>query len=124
MKRQDYEKEGRRAEDRVVQYLRLRGYKILAQRFKTPEGEIDIIARKGSIIAAVEVKQRATQAAIDEAMDIRTESRIVSAMEIWAEQNFQTLPTDFEIRFDFAAIVGAVTPFSRVNYLKHAFRPD
>ncbi|MCK6417355.1 MAG: YraN family protein, partial [Alphaproteobacteria bacterium] len=39
-------------------YLRLKGYKILAVRYKTPVGEIDIIARKGRTLVAVEVKHR------------------------------------------------------------------
>lgn len=122
--RQDYEKQGRKAEARVVMYLRLRGYKILAERFKTSEGEVDIIAQKGNVIAAVEVKQRATQTAVDEAMDWQSEHRIMSAAEIWVERHFHDLPPNFELRFDYAAIIGTVTPFCRVQYLKHAFRPD
>jgi putative endonuclease len=122
--RQDYEEEGRKAERRVVHYLRLRGYKILAERFKTPDGEADIIAQKGTVIAIVEVKQRATKFALDEAMDSQTERRVMAAAEIWVERHFQNLPKDFELRFDFAGIIGKVTPFCRVHYLKHAFRPD
>ncbi len=122
--RQDYEREGRRAETRVTLHLRLRGYKILAERFKTPEGEVDIIAQKGHVIAAIEVKQRATKAAMDEAMDWQTERRIMAAAEIWVERHFHDLPQDFELRFDLATIIGPVTPLSRVTYLKHAFRPD
>ncbi len=41
-------------------YLRLKGYEILEKRFKTPVGEIDLLARKGKTLVAVEVKRRAT----------------------------------------------------------------
>ncbi|RKQ69477.1 putative endonuclease [Litorimonas taeanensis] len=123
-RRQHFEKEGRKAEARIARYLRLRGYSILAERYKTAEGEIDIIAMKSNIIACVEVKQRANQYAANEAMDWRTEQRIMNAAEIWVEQHFHDLPTDFELRFDLALIVGPVSPFSKVTYLKHAFRPD
>lgn len=120
-KKQAYEIQGRKAEQRVVQYLRLRGYKIWEQRFKTTEGEIDIIAQKGKIFAFIEVKQRATQSAIDEAMDARTEKRIITCAEIWIERHYNMLPDDFEIRFDFASIIGPVNPLTKVIYLKEAF---
>ena len=120
-KKQTYEKQGRQAEKRVVQYLRLRGYKIWDQRYKTTEGEIDIIAQKGKIFAFVEVKQRANQHAIDQAMDARTERRIIASAEIWIEKHYNKLPKDFELRFDFASIVGPVNPLTIVNYLKGAF---
>jgi len=44
-------------------WLRLKGYRILAQRFKTPVGEIDLIAKRASTIAATEVKVRPSAAA-------------------------------------------------------------
>ena len=124
MNKRLYEQEGRKAEARVARYLRLRGYRIIEERFKSPAGEIDIIAQKGNIIACVEVKQRKSQRAADEAMDWRSEQRIVNTAEIWVDRHFDKLPNDFELRFDVAFIVGAVTPFCRIDYLKHAFRPD
>ncbi len=54
------ESRGRRAETLAVWYLRLKGYRILARRAKTPHGEIDIIARQGDSLIFVEVKARAT----------------------------------------------------------------
>jgi putative endonuclease len=41
-------------------YLRLKGYKVLANRFQTPLGEIDLLVRKGKTVVAVEVKSRKT----------------------------------------------------------------
>jgi len=49
---------GQAAEAICTLSLRLRGYRILARRFKTPLGEIDIIARRGNRIAFIEVKAR------------------------------------------------------------------
>ena len=56
--RQVFEKVGRRAELWAAGYLRLKRYRILARRYKTKQGEIDIIARKGKIIVIIEVKYR------------------------------------------------------------------
>ncbi len=122
--RRKNEREGRKAEARVAAYIRLRGYKILAERFKTPYGEVDLIAQKGKTLAFVEVKQRASQRAIDESMNWRSEQRIIDSAEIWIEKNFAQLPRNFEIRFDFASIIGPVSPLCYVTYLKGAFRPD
>lgn len=52
-------KRGHRAESIAVWILRMKGYRVLERRFKTPVGEIDVIARKGAAIVFVEVKSRA-----------------------------------------------------------------
>ncbi len=49
---------GHLAEDVAVSYLRVRGYYIVARNVRTPEGEIDIIARDGATLVFIEVKAR------------------------------------------------------------------
>lgn len=44
------------AESRAAAYLMAKGYRILAKRYRTPHGEIDIVARRRNLIAFVEVK--------------------------------------------------------------------
>ena len=51
---------GLSAESRAAAYLMAKGYRILAKRFRTPYGEIDIVARRRNLLAFVEVKARAT----------------------------------------------------------------
>lgn len=51
---------GKRGEWISAFYLRLKGYEILERRFKTPLGELDLIARKGQTLVAIEVKTRDT----------------------------------------------------------------
>ena len=53
-------KKGRRAEIIAALYLRLKGYRILARQIRNHYGEIDILARKGKTLIAVEVKFRPT----------------------------------------------------------------
>jgi len=122
--RQEREAEGRKAEDHVARYLRLRGWKLLDQRFKTPEGEVDLIAIKGKTIAFVEVKQRENLPTRDDLVTASNERRLMAAAEIWVNRNFADLPPDFEIRFDLAVIEGRVRPLSKVSYSAHAFRGD
>ena len=49
---------GKTAEARAVWMLRLKGYRIVARRYRTAVGEIDIVARRGSLLAMIEVKAR------------------------------------------------------------------
>ena len=51
---------GRRAEAWAALWLMLKGYRILGFRLRTPQGEIDLLAKRGSVLAVVEVKQRQT----------------------------------------------------------------
>ena len=67
---------GRRAETLCVWHLRLRGYRILARRARTPVGEIDIVARRGRVLAIVEVKARSSLDAAASAISARQRDRI------------------------------------------------
>ena len=51
-------KSGHLAEYIALVHLMLKGYRILGFRLKMPQGEIDILAQKGTRLAMVEVKQR------------------------------------------------------------------
>ncbi len=80
------EKRGRQAERICAWWLRLKGWQILARRARTPVGEVDLVARRGAMVAFVEVKARATQAELDLAIDERRLARVAAAAEIlWAD---------------------------------------
>jgi putative endonuclease len=51
---------GRRGEDLAYEFLKKKGYEILERNFRSPLGEIDIIAREGKTLAFIEVKTRLT----------------------------------------------------------------
>lgn len=51
---------GRRAEVLAAAWLMAKGYRILGFRLKTPQAEIDLLAKRGQILAVVEVKRRAS----------------------------------------------------------------
>lgn len=65
VKRQAAERRGRRAEQIAACWLALRGWRILARRRRLPMIEVDLVARRGKVLAVVEVKRRRT---IDEAL--------------------------------------------------------
>jgi putative endonuclease len=70
---------GRRAEILAVWRLRFAGYRVLARNFRAPGGEIDLIVRRGNVVAFVEVKARATYDTAAEAIQPRQQLRIRNA---------------------------------------------
>lgn len=81
LRRQAAELAGRRGESLAAWWLRLKGYRILARGFRTPVGEIDLIARRGRVLALIEVKRRATLAEAAEAIRRRQQRRVARAAE-------------------------------------------
>jgi putative endonuclease len=86
------------AESRAAAWLIAHGYRILARRWKSQRGEIDIIAARRHMLIFVEVKARATLDDAAEAVTERQKQRIAAAAEIWLAAN----PNDAirDIRFD------------------------
>ena len=82
MKRQIAEKRGRTAERSAAQYLQSKGFRILAERVRNAGGEIDIVARRETMVVFVEVKWRARAADLDTAIDARRLSRVSAAAAI------------------------------------------
>ena len=89
---------GLSAESRAAAYLMAKGYRILAKRFRTPHGEIDIVAKRRNLIAFVEVKARATLDDAAFAVTPRQKARIVDAAQAWLVAHPEH--AEFELRFD------------------------
>lgn len=116
-KRQIAEARGRAAERRAALWLRLKGYSILAARVKLPVGEIDLIARKGRLIAFVEVKARARRDDALGCVSVQSWQRISRAAEAWMGQ--RPAFVDYGWRYDIIALAPGQLP----HHLKDAWRP-
>ena len=81
MKRQRAEKRGRGAETIAAWCLRLSGWRILARRARVPGGEVDIVARRGRVLAFVEVKARSSVDAAAFSLDRYRLRRVAVAAE-------------------------------------------
>jgi len=114
-KREEAEKRGRRAETLAVWYLRLKGYRILSRRYRTPVGEVDLIARRGSLLAFIEVKARTSHSEAAHSISRRQQQRIGRAAEHFLAAH--SALQDHDIRFD--AIL--VAPRSWPHHLKGAW---
>ena len=106
---------GLSAESRAAMLLLAKGYRIAARRWKTPFGEIDIVARRRRALVFVEVKARDRADEAAEAVTERTKRRIVAAAELWLAHH----PDDIErdIRFD----VMLVAPGRMPQHIANAF---
>ena len=85
------------AESRGAAFM-AKGYRILARRFRTPHGEIDIVAKRRNLIAFVEVKARANLDEAAFAVTPRQQARIIDAAQGWLVAHPEH--ADFELRFD------------------------
>lgn len=72
---------GRRGERLAGWWLRLKGFRVLDRRVRTPVGEVDLVAKRGNLVAFVEVKARATAAELDFAIDEPRLARVAAAAE-------------------------------------------
>lgn len=90
---------GMLAEASAEIFLRTKGYSILARRFKTPSGEIDLVARRGTRVAFVEVKHRKTIDDAAESVTPRLRSRVRHAAELWLQghEDDPTLDAAFDV---------------------------
>jgi putative endonuclease len=88
--------------------LRIKFYRILARRYRTPAGEIDIIARRGRVIVFVEVKRRPTVAEGLDAIGASSRRRITRAAELWLGAHPDA--ASFNLRFDLVIVVPGRLP--------------
>ena len=86
------------AEGRAAAFLMAKGYRILARRFRTPQGEIDLVARRRNLLVFVEVKARASLDEAAYAVTPRQQRRIIDAAQAWLMAHPEH--ADFELRFD------------------------
>ena len=89
---------GLSAESRAAAFLMAKGYRILARRFRTPHGEIDLVAKRRQLIAFVEVKARASLDDAAFAVTPRQQGRIINAAQVWLMAHPEH--AEFELRFD------------------------
>ncbi len=89
------------AERVAAAYLMLKGYRILARRWKTHLGEVDLIAVRGTRVAFVEVKFRQTLALSEAAITASLRRRVRCSANLWLAKNtrFQAHDVGFDLIF-------------------------
>ena len=116
--RKKAERRGRWAETLAALSLMLKGYTVLARRVRNNAGEVDLIARRGNLIAFIEVKARKTHALAVESVTSKAQRRIARAAEIWMARRADLSNCDW--RFD----IITVAPRRWPKHVKDAWRPE
>jgi putative endonuclease len=119
--RQKAHRLGHGAEWRAVWRLRLAGYSILARRYRTRLGEIDIVARRGGVLAFIEVKARADMVTAADALGDRQFGRVSRAASLFLARHPRY--ADSSVRFDAVLVSGS--PWRRLwpHHLPDVWRP-
>ena len=113
--RQEAEQKGRLAEIMALSLLRAKGYRLLAQRYKSPSGEVDLIMRRGDITAFIEVKARATHDEAIASLTTTQSRRIAAAASHWMTQD--SAANNGPCRFDIVAVNSILVP----THIENAF---
>jgi putative endonuclease len=109
------ERHGHRAETIALWFLRLKGYRLLQRRFKSPAGEVDLIMRRGNTTVFVEVKARSSIDDSITAVTIRQSQRIARAAAFYTARD-EKAAKGF-CRFDIVAVPSTFWP----THIKNAF---
>lgn len=106
---------GKRAEWLALAYMMAKGYAPVSTRYKTPQGEIDLIMRRGRTLVFIEVKARANRADAAFAIHAKNQSRVVNAARAFlsTHENYH----DWNMRFDAIIIAWYRWP----HHITHAF---
>lgn len=118
LRRRRAERRGRLAEWLCLWHLRMRGWRIVARGWRCPSGEIDIVARRGKLLAVIEVKSRGAVAVAAHAIAPRQRRRIARATEALLAARPELAGLD--IRFD----VMLVAPNRLPRHWPGAWRAD
>ena len=99
---------GLSAESRAAAFLVAKGYRVLARRFRTPLGEIDIVARRRGVLVFIEVKARDNFDEAAEAIGKRQQARIIDAAQLWLAAHPEDAMRD--MRFDAILVIPGRLP--------------
>lgn len=109
------ERRGRTAETLAAAFLRAKGYRILARRFRVPVGEVDLVAKRGRTLAFIEVKARHSEDAGIEAISPQGRARIARAADAYLSR--YPAAAALTLRFD----VIVISPWRWPRHLVGAF---
>ena len=115
--RREAYRHGHVAEAAAMLFLLAKGFRPIARRYKTPLGEVDLIVKRGRLIAFVEVKARALERDALESVGPASEKRIVDAADLWLAKHPAAAGYDF--RYDMVVLV----PWRLPRHVPDAFRP-
>ena len=116
---------GRAAEEAAARYLIHDGWRLLGRNVRIGRGELDIVARRGPVLAFVEVKARRTDTcgAPEDAVGALKQRQVARLAELWLAARPWALNGVDDVRFDIIAVDSTAFP-SAIRHLPAAFTLD
>ena len=117
---------GSDAENHAARHLAGRGLKIIDRNYRTPRGEIDLIARHGDLLLFIEVRLRNHRryASGAESVDLRKQARLAAAAGAYLQKKYGDSPPP--CRFDVVSLAAAPNNSGGyvIEWVQDAFRPE
>jgi len=116
---------GRAAEEAAARHLIQHGWRLLGRNVRIGRGELDIVARRGPVLAFVEVKARRTRTcgAPEDAVGAMKRRQVARLAELWLAARPWALTGVDDVRFDIIAVDSSSFP-STIRHLPAAFTLD
>lgn len=115
---------GEQGENLAVDFLRKQGYRIAATNFRSPLGEVDVIAQDGNTTVFIEVKTRRSvkTGMPQESVTQRKQDQILKTALVYLKRNNLV---QGNYRFDVVSVVvGSGDEIRNLELIKNAFEPD
>ena len=111
-------KDGAKAEEFALRYLRKKGLKLVEQNFRSRQGEIDLIMldRNTTVFVEVRLRKRSDYVSAVESVSFTKQTRLRRTAEYYLQSKRQSFSAD--CRFDVFAVEGS---FDRFQWIKDAF---
>jgi putative endonuclease len=112
---------GKTAEDIAAEHLRRQGLEVLTRNYRRRNGELDIVARVGDVLAIVEVRTRSTElfGGAAASIDGWKRHKIIRATQQLLQQRQEL--ARLRVRFDVIVVHDAAGAHPRVEWIQHAF---
>ncbi|HUK03179.1 MAG TPA: YraN family protein [Steroidobacteraceae bacterium] len=112
---------GRAAEDAAAAYLTAQGHELILRNYHRRMGELDLIARRGEVLAIVEVRTRSSEAygGAAASIDAAKRRRIIRASRALLQQHAEL--ARLHVRFDVIVVSDAGAERPRIEWIQHAF---
>jgi len=109
------QKQGREGERKAEKFLRKKGYQIIAKNYRTPVGEIDIIAQKNEVLVFIEVKKRSSSkfGTGAEAVTAQKQNKIIRSAQLYMKKYCEG---EANCRFDVISIDA-----KHIRHIENAF---